>query len=551
MLNKLVFLKNFFSSPLVVSIIFFLLLQLPVFNYGFNYRDEGYLLNNAQRISNGEIPYVNFSLALTPGAFYIQAIAFKLFGNYVVSDRILYVICVVFILFLSSRFFKFSKYLNYISLLFLALVYTGMGAFASYNMYGVVFIMTALLLFNKLREGNNIYFYSFLIGLINSLLFMTKQTYGFIFFFSLLFLLVFFTERKYLFKNTLFYFVGNLTLLTIVLLIFYFNGILNQLVNSVLYFAFAVKNDRLPFIFTSILFVPFFIFVVKFIKKFNFKKMGIMFIFFLVFFFLYIFIAPTRIAYLVSFYKEPTIYYFILFFTSPLILITLFFRSRNKQKRQIVITSIAALSLFLASAFSGRDYTTVIVTAPLYIPLIIYFFKFKCKKIRLPVSNIAIVLFLILFVFPSVVSLTKAYGKRYGISLSKENYGSLNIKNMSYINIPISQKNDLKIVANYIESKTSQNDKLLCIPYCSFVNYLTERRNASYFSFFYKFNKNDQERVIDDIKGNINSTILIQRPNVIEKEANYEDNNLNLLKKFISKEYKLVKTTENFYIYKK
>jgi len=122
---------------------------------------------------------------------------------------------------------------------------------------------------------------------------------------------------------------------------------------------------------------------------------------------------------------------------------------------------------------------------------------------------------------------------------------------MSYINIPISQKNDLKIVANYIESKTSQNDKLLCIPYCSFVNYLTERRNASYFSFFYKFNKNDQERVIDDIKGNINSTILIQRPNVIEKEANYEDNNLNLLKKFISKEYKLVKTTENFYIYKK
>lgn len=551
MLDKFILLKKVFVSPLFVSIIFFLLLQLPIFNYGFNYRDEGYLLNNAQRIFDGEIPYVNFSLAITPGAFYIQSLAFKLFGNYVVLDRILYMICVVFVLSLSSSVFKFSKYFNYISLLFLSLVYTGMGAFASYNMYGVVLVMTVLLFFNKLRESNKNYFYSFSIGLINSLLLATKQTYGLIFFFSLLFLLVFFTERKYLFKNILFYSVGNLALLTIVLSTFYFNGILNQLVNSVLYFAFAVKNDRLPFIFTSIVFVPFFIFVVNFIKKFSLKKTGIVFIFFSLFFLLYIVIAPTRIAYVTSFYKEPTVYYFMLFFTVPLTLIAIFFRSKNELKRQITITAVAAFSLFLASAFSGRDYTTVIVTAPLYIPLFIYIFKIKYKKGRLPANNITIVLLLILFIFPSVVSLAKAYGKRYGIGYNKELYGNLNIKNMSYINIPISQENDLKIVANYIESKTSQDNRLLCIPYCSFVNYLTERRNASYFSFFYKFNKNDQKRVISDVKENINSIILIQRSNTIEKEADHEDNNLNLLKRFISKEYKLVKTTENFYIYKK
>ncbi len=551
MLDKLIFLKKIIISPLFVSIIFFLLLQFPIFNFGFNYRDEGYLLNNAQRISNGEIPYADFSLAITPGAFYIQALVFELFGNYIITDRILYMISVVLVLKLSSRLFKFSKSLKYISLLFLSLIYVGMGAFASYNMYGVVFVMITLLLFNKLKECNKTCFYSFLIGLTNSLTLMTKQSYGFIFFFTLLFLLVYFTKRKYLFKNILFYLMGSAVLPVIIFSILYFGGILKQVINNIFYYALSVKNDRLPFILTSILFIPFFIFIVNFIKEFSLKKLGIIFIFFLLFFFLYILIAPTRIAYLASFYKEATIYYFILFFTVPLVLISLFFKSRNEQRRRIVILSVGTFSLFLASAFSGRDYTTVIVVAPLYIPLFIYLFTINYKKIKLPVNNIIITLLLFLFIFPSVVSLAKAYGNIYGIGYKKENYGNLNMKNATYVNIPSAQIKDLEIAINFIESNTIQSDKLLCIPYCSFLNYLTGRENASYFGFFYKFNRNDQGKAISDLKENKSSTILVQRPNIIEKEANYEDNNLNLLKTFIYRNYKLVKATDNFYVYKK
>lgn len=550
MLNKTFFLKKIATSPLFVSILFFLLLQLPIFNYGFNYRDEGYLLNNAQRINNGEIPYVNFSLAITPGAFYIQALVFKLFGNYVVADRFLYIICVVLVLTLSSRLFKLSKHLNYIFLLLLALVYTGMGAFASYNMYGVVFVMISLLLFNKLRENNKTYFYSFIIGLTNFLVLMTKQTYGFIFFFSLLFLLSFFTERKYFFKNILFYLIGSSVLPIVIFSILYFNGILSQLVNNVFYFALAVKNDRLPFIFTSILFIPFFIFVANFIKKVTLKKIGIVFILFLFFFFAYVLIAPTRITYLASFYKESTIYYFIFFFTAPLTLITLFFRSKNEKRKGIVILSIEAFSLFLASAFSGRDYTTVIVASPLYIPLFLYLLTMKYKKIKLPANNIAITLLLILFIFPSAMSLIRAYGKTYGIGYKKEIYANLDIKEARYIRIPVDQKNDLEQVNNYIKNKTSSDTKLLCIPYCSFLNFLNDRKNVSYFGFFYKFNKDDQNRVINDLKKNNNSVVLVQRPGAIEKEANYEDNNLNLLKTFVRTNYKLIKTTDNFYVFK-
>lgn len=548
--NLFIHLKKLILSPLSIGILFFLLLQFPIFNFGFNYRDEGYLLNNAQRINSGEIPYLDFSLAITPGAFYIQAFALKLFGNYIITDRILYILCVIFVLAISSRLFRFTKHLNYIFLLFLALIYTGMGTFASYNMYGVVFVMTALFLFSKLKNSNKPYFYSFLIGLTNSLILITKQTYGFIFFFSLLFLIVFFTQRKYLFKNTLFYLIGNSILPTIIFLTLYFSGILNKLIYNVFYFALTVKNDRLPFILTSILFIPFFIFIVNFIKKFTPKKLGGAIFLFLLFLLIYILISPARIHYLVSFYKESTIYYFILFFTIPLTLIVLFFKSKNDQKKQMVIISIEAFSLFLASAFSGRDYTTVIVTAPLYIPLFLYVLTMKYEKVKLPAGNLVITLLLVMFIFPSVISLVRTYGKLYGIGYKKENYGSLNIKKAAYINVPIYLKNDLELVSDYIKNKTSSDTKLLCIPYCSFMNFLGDRKNLSYFGFFYKFNKDDQDKVIDDLKRNDNSIILIQMANVIEKEANYEDNSLKLLKTFIYKKYKLVKKTDNFYVYK-
>lgn len=541
--------KKIILSPLSIGIIIFLFLQLQIFNFGFNYRDEGYLLNNAQRINNGEIPYVDFSLAITPGAFYIQALVLKLFGNYVISDRVLYILCVIFVLIISSTLFKFSQQLNYIFLSFLALVYTGMGSFASYNMYGVIFVLITLFLFNKLRDDSKRQIYPFLIGLAISLVVITKQTYGAIFFFSLLLLIVFFTKRKHLFKNILFYFAGTSILPIIFLSALYFNRILNKLIYNVFYFALAVKNDRLPFILTSILFIPFFIFIVRFTKKIALKKMVIVFISSLFFFFIYILIAPTRIPYLLSFYKQPTIYYFLLFFTVPLTLISLFFRSKNEHKKQITIVSVEAFSLFLASSFSGRDYTTVIVTAPLYFPLFLYLLTMRYRKIKLPANNIAITLLFFLFIFPSVISLVESYGKLYGIGYRKEDYGSLNIKEAAHINIPISQKNDLELVTNYIKNKTSPSDKLICIPYCSFSNFLSDRNNASYFGFFYKFKPEDQKRVMEELNSSKNSIILIQKTGPIEKEAVYEDKSLNLLKQFVVSNYKLVKSTQNFYIY--
>jgi hypothetical protein len=537
-------------SPLFIGSLFFLLLQLPIFNFGFNFRDEGYLLNNAQRILNGEIPYVNFALSITPGAFYIQALMLKLFGNLIITDRISYIICVIIVLVLNSRLFKFSKYLNYLYLLLLAIIYTGLGVFASYNMYGVVFVMTTLFIFGKLNQSKA-YWYSFMLGFSNMLVFSIKQTYGFIFFFSLLLLLGFFIDRKYKFKNIRFYLIGSSILPIIVFLIFYFTGILNHFMYNISSFALAVKNDRLPFILTSILFIPFFMFVVNFVKKISPKKLIIAGILLALFVVVYVLISPTRIPYLASFYKEPTIYYYLLFFTVPLALITWFFKSENIYRKALVILSIEAISLFLASAFSGRDYTTVVVASPLYIPLFIYLLTYKCKNLKLWVKNLFITFLLIMLTLPSIISLIGAYNKIYGTESKANVYTKVNIKEMTYIRIPFSQKNDLEEAIDFIENKTSPNTKILCFPYCSFPQFLSNRKDASYFNFFYKFIPKNQARVISDLNNGKEIAVLIQRPGSIEKEALFEDKNLKILKQFIVSNYKLIKTTQNFYIYLK
>ena len=541
------FFKKIILSPLFISIAVFLLLQLPIFNFGFNYPDEGYLLDNALRIFKGEIPYLNFSLSLTPGAFYIQALLFKIFGQYIILDRIFYILSVVAVLILSSSIFKFKNGLKYISLVSLALIYTGMGVFASYNMYALLFLMLALFFFIKLKENTNV-FLAFVLGFFCSLLFLTKQTYGAIFYFSFLILIIYSLKRSLILKSIIYYLLGGILLPLSLVIFLYFKGILGGFIYNVFCYAGAVKNDRMPFILTSLLFIPFFIFIVNFIKRFSLKKIIIAAILFLFFIGLYIYISPSRLNYVFTFYKEPTIYYYLVLIMLPLLLITIFFKSKNKQEKLIVAVSIEAFSLFLASAFSGRDYTTVVVSAPLYIPLFIYVLCILNKKIKFNVPRVSIVLLLI-YIFPSLISSVTGYAKFYGSGFEKQTYGNLNIKKAAYINLPVGQVNDLEKMLAMVKLAPADS-KILCFPYCSFVTFLSDRRDASYFNFFYKFQKPDQLRVIEDLKKDKNLVIVVEKFGPIEKLALYEDKNLHILKKFIQTNYKLFGETQNFYIYR-
>lgn len=75
-----------------VILIFFLLLLIMFlclfYTRGFMLHDEGYILHAAQRILDGEIPYKDFDIVYTPGAPFVTAFFFKLFGEKIIVARL-------------------------------------------------------------------------------------------------------------------------------------------------------------------------------------------------------------------------------------------------------------------------------------------------------------------------------------------------------------------------------------------------------------------------------------------------------------------------------
>src|SRR6266511_3257230 len=77
------------TSPLTVCIVAYLLISSFIYNYAFNTSDEGFFVYNAKLISLGKIPYRDFFVTTTPGIYYVQGLLMKLFGPYIVIDRLL------------------------------------------------------------------------------------------------------------------------------------------------------------------------------------------------------------------------------------------------------------------------------------------------------------------------------------------------------------------------------------------------------------------------------------------------------------------------------
>jgi len=549
-IKSLIHIKKILLSPLVIGIVFFLLIQLQIFNLNIDFRDEGLLLSNAVKINQGEIPYKNFPLITTPGTYYIQAFVMKIFGNYIITDRIIYILSFILILILSNKLFKFSSYLNYLFLILLSIVYIGVGAYGFYNIEGLVLILTSFYLFNKLQKKNSIYFYSFLLGIINSLTFIIKQSYGSSAFLIFLLLLIFFTDKKYLVKNLIVYVSGILTIVLPFFLYFYLNDAFDSLVYYVFYFSGLAKSHRMPFLVTSLLFIPFLIFILNVCKKFSFKKIILLILSIFSFIILYFAISPQRINYLLATFTDISTYYFLLFLTLPLILIVKLLKTKKIQDKQILVISILSFCLFLTSATSGRDYATVVVVSPLYIPLFIYILNKACKGFKILTKNIIITFILFLFIFPSVIYMLKVSVNLYE---KKMTYSKMFSQEGKYVMLSQPQNKELKSVILYVNNLTLPSKKILCFPYCPILNYLSKLESASYFNFFYPetFRAENQNRVITDLEKANNAIVLVQRPGVIEKEANFEDKRLNVLKKFITNNYRQVKATEDFSIYVK
>lgn len=133
-----------------------------IWNYGFSYN-----------ISNGMIPYKDFSMLQTPLYFYVGSIFIKIFGDYLFSLHIFDAIFIALIMLILFKIMGLRSILLY-PFLIITLI-------PSYNYFCLFFLFLIIYLVHEKKDNDLLI--SFIIGLI----FMTKQSIGIVMFIPMIY----------------------------------------------------------------------------------------------------------------------------------------------------------------------------------------------------------------------------------------------------------------------------------------------------------------------------------------------------------------------------
>lgn len=515
--------------PLLLSILVYLIFQLPVSNIGINLRDEGFLFNNASLINQGKVPFRDFFLTTTPGSFYFQAILNRIIGPQLITARVAYIILSVLILLLVFSIFKLNYWWKILYLSCLSLIFVLPGGFSFYNQESLLLTLLSLKLF---ITKNSLPKY-FLIGVTTAFCFLFKQSVGTTTFLTFLFLILTKDKKIKEFKPLIYYLSG----FSVIFLFFLFYLAKENAIQQFLYytisFAKSVKNHRSSFILHRLTFIPIFlIFSRLFISATNKSKLKLTAVFF-IFEFIYFLASPSRFGRFFSYLQDPIFYFYFLIFMLPLI----------KLSFEKDINALMLLSLFLAFGASGHDLETVKMTSPFFFPLII-----SVSNVKKPFSVLAIILIVISTAFLSF-SKINPYGKVYGIYPKQQLTANLGLPSTRGVFVFPEEKTELEKIHHYLQTNQLTNN-LLCFPYCPMMNFLMQKNNPSYFSFFYfeTFMAKNQEEVINDLKI-YRPLVIMQKKGLLEPEAEFENERLAMLKNYILNNSNLLFSSDNFEFY--
>src|SRR3989344_756811 len=163
----------------VFIILFSLLVLIFFFNRGFAYYDEGFILHAAQRILQREIPYKDFDLIYTPGTIFLTAAAFKIFGESILTGRILALLlglltsCLVY-----QVCFRATK--NNLGSFLAVLLYLAWGPAHINFPWPSMFALTAGLTVLSFLPNY------FMVGIMTAVVFLMKQNFGIAVFLTML-----------------------------------------------------------------------------------------------------------------------------------------------------------------------------------------------------------------------------------------------------------------------------------------------------------------------------------------------------------------------------
>ena len=159
---------------LFLAILFFFHLK------GIIYYDEGYILNSALRITQGQVPYRDFDVVYTPLSFVITSGFLSIFGESIFAGRIAaFTISVLslFALFKILGLLTKDKVLIVLAMLFFISWGPTHMNFPWPTMFAICFFFYALWFFLLgINQKKRVYFY--LAGIMTVLVFLSKQNFG-------------------------------------------------------------------------------------------------------------------------------------------------------------------------------------------------------------------------------------------------------------------------------------------------------------------------------------------------------------------------------------
>lgn len=549
MMKKII---RFVLSPVFLASIIFLSLQLPVFNLGISYRDEGFFSYSAIRINKGELPYRDFFLTTTPGTYYLTAFLFKIFGNQLIVGRFLYLFLSLFIIFLANKIFRLEKPWNWWYLFSLSLALVWPGGFAFYNTEAIVAVITSFYFLKKGLDKERMLHLVFS-GLAAAAAYFFKQTVGIFTLISFLTIIALYADKNRLIKAVIFFAFAALPVFCYLVYLL-LNGAFTQFFYYTTVFAKVVKAHRLPFLIQRLVFIPLFLLFFKFIFNLKNEKKNKVFLIFLALLFIftaYLAFFPERLNALINHLADQLFYFYSFAFFFPLIILSFPFKNKTKTN-ELRIYSILSLGVFLALGSSGYEIGAIKTLTFFIVPLFINFVLLYAQTFRLShfLAELLISLFIIsytLFVFSNPY-LTKT--KIFGVYPKKGLTETLNLPETKYIKVSPEEKKDLTEVVSYIKSHTSNDEKIFCFPYCPMLFVLAQRGNISYYSMFYfeTFLSNDQQFAMEEIITKKPTLILVQKKGYLENEADFEDKRLSRLKDFLFQNNEVSLENNNFVV---
>jgi len=160
--------------------------------------DEGQILNAAQKVIDGQLPYRDFQFFYTPGSIFSLALVFKLFGASVLIERLfalLVSLISTFFIFRTVRLVTKNIYASYLSVILFVLWSPSIINFIWPVNFCVLFgIINSYALVKFLKtENKNYLFYA---GIASALILLFKQNFGGAILFSNLLLFYLIPELK-------------------------------------------------------------------------------------------------------------------------------------------------------------------------------------------------------------------------------------------------------------------------------------------------------------------------------------------------------------------